>query len=272
MNIAYHNEGTHAITESISGLAVDCHPEDDLRSALRMDDLSTSRQGQVKFIWTQRPWIRDWASKATSCTLMLYGDNVKDDLTLSYIAAQIVKSVQNTPKPSQVIVLQHFCRENAKHRDDSVLVMMASLLHQLISHQSRHSSRGLPLYVSSSRRQDSVSNLRVTFEEVIRSLPDNLTVACVIDGLHVYCDSSTREARQGEAKEILLGLVTMASTTQPGRCRLKVLLTVARQPLAIRLSKQWKIEAENVHPMGRDVLDRQGLRTSFWTKNRLHWV
>ena len=256
--------------EVVAALVYECEHENDSRPFLRVqDNLTIKQQGQVMFIWKQSQWIQDWASSAASCVLFLHGDRESDDKILSYIAARVIESARDVQEPSTSIVLRHFCNQNKKNGDPAVVIMMQSLLRQLLSHQDRAGSLDLP---SSSFSGTNIESLRIIFETTIKALPVNSTVVCVIDGLHSYYDPKPRVLRAREMKETLQTLVKMVSPPQTTHCRFKLLLTASKQHLANRISHDCDIRADNLHPIGHEVLNMQGLRGAFWAEYQLAWV
>ena len=253
------------MAEAISALGDKIGHETNNRSLFRADRLKIKQQGQVKLMWKQKPWIRQWASRAASCVLFLHGDGLSDEEILSYIAARILENAEKVRQPSKVIVLRHFCSENRKHGDRAVLIMIQCLLRQLLSQLYGADSLDLP---SGTFSEIDSRSLTDTFEAVVRKLREDMTVICVVDSLHSYCDKSNSEARAREAEEMFPRLVKLAS----GPCRFKLLLTASNKNLASRISREFGIGEDVSHAISHEALDRQGFKDRFWTDNQLAWM
>lgn len=271
-DLAEPRTGTLTVAEILAELVDKCEHESDSPSLLRVtDSVTTTQQGQVMFIWKQERWIQDWASSAASCVLFIHGDRQSDDKILSYIAARVIKSAGDVQEPSTPILLRHFCNHNRKNGGIAVRAMMQSLLRQLLSHRDGMASLDLPFTSFSGTDIDSLRNI---FETAIKALPVNSTVVCVIDGLHSYYDAEVRVERAREMEGTLSSLIRMLSLSQTTHFRFKLLLTActaSNQRLANRICQDCGIESDNLHPIGRQWLNKDGLRDPFWAENQLEW-
>lgn len=165
-----------------------------------------------------------------------------------------------------MIILRHFCTENKKNAEHSVLNMVQSLLRQLLSHRNKSEPTDLPWRALAKPSLDSV---REIFGECIKNLNKEIVVVCVIDGLHAYCNRSSGEARKREAEETLPLLTRLASTPQMTQCRFKLLLTASSKPLAHRLSRDCGVL---VHSVCHNTSDQQGFSPRFFERNALTWT
>ena len=150
-----------------------------------------------------------------------------------------------------------------------MLIMMQSLLRLLLLCRNASDPLDLPSSAPPSARLESVRN---TFVELVKSLDDETSVVCVIDGLQAYCDRSSGVTRKREAEETLPHLIRMASMPQMTQCRFKLLLTASKKSLAERLSRDCGIGVGGVQSIGHGIPDQQGLRPRFCKHNPLTWA
>ena len=270
LDTADHGPEKLTVAEAISSLGRGCKHETDVQSFLQARNLRTRWQGRIKWIWEQ-PYLREWASKPESEVLFLYSDRLNDETVLSYIAAKVIRDAEVAQRSPKMVTLHHFCTENKKNAEHSVLVMVQSLLRQLLSYRNKSESTNLP---SRALARVSLESVREMFGELIKSLDKEVVVVCVIDGLHAYCNGSSGEARKREAEETLPHLTRLALTPQMRQCRFKLLLTASNKPLADRLSRDCGVGVGGVlvHSVGQNTLDQQGLSPRFFEKNSLMWT
>ena len=231
LDTADQNSEKLTVAEAISSLGGRCKYETEVPSFLQAGNLRMRWQCQIKCIWKQS-YLRIWASKSASDVLFLYCDSLNDETVLSYIAAKVIRDAEVAQRSLKIVILRHFCTKNKQNAEDSVLVMLQSLLRQLLSYRDKSESTDLP---SRALAKPSLESVREMFGELIKSLNKEMLVVCVIDGLHAYCNRSSGEARKHEAEETLPHLTRLASTPQITQCRFKLLLTVSNKPLAHRL-------------------------------------
>lgn len=250
------------VAEAISSLGGHCKHETDVPPFLQIQNLRTKQQGQIKCTWEQ-PYFRKWTSKSASDVLFLYNDYSNDEKVLLYIAAKVIRDAEVAEQPPKKIILSHFCTENKKDAEHSVLNMVQSLLGQLLHHRNNSESSDIPRRALAKPNLESIREL---FREFIESLDKEMLVVCVIDGLHAYCNRFPGDARKREAEETISLLIRLASTTQ---CRFKLLLTASSKPIADRFSRDCGIL---VHSVCHNVSDQQGLSPRFFERKALKWT
>jgi hypothetical protein len=232
-------------------------------------DLTLKKEGQVKLIWREKPWIRQLASRKMSGTLLLYTSHPTDECVLSLIAAHVIQSAQSAPTTPRMIVLYHFCSQSKKNGSEAVVSMAQSLLYQLLSQLDQSLPFGTAQF---SCPLIDLYDLMDLFESVLKSLYEANCVICVIDCLSPYCDCSIDHKRAGEVKTFLRRLVELTESPSTLKCRLKVFLTASQEPLVENVSDVCGIKREDKHHVDREALDFHGLQHRFWTDNEVKWT
>lgn len=116
-------------------------------------------------------------------------------------------------------------------------------------------------YLERSFSEDDGESLWSVFESCIGTLPGNMHILCVIDGLQASCD---RQKRQRDVDRFVPRLIKLAWLSQAVRCRFKHLLTASM--------KACNIDAGDVQHIGDQALDLQGLKDRFGADNKLRWA
>lgn len=180
--------------------------------------------------------FHEWFLSAVSSSLIVNGscDYVQRESPMSFVAAKLASSLYKSvaswksDSPAKLIVLHFFCGKHVDGCNDvdaSPAGLLCSLLRQLVR---QHASFKLAKIMQQKTILDSsdVNQLLDIFSTLIRQLPENVVLFCIIDGLSYYDDQM-----RGEETSSLIKRLASLSTSKEGRkrCVFKLLLTTSRR-------------------------------------------
>ena len=239
--------------------------EKDLDALLRLD-LGLKEEGRVKCLWN---WdlshprmlnIKRWAALETSRTLLIYSTNDEHfRRPISFVSAHVIKQARSFREPRSMVCIGHFCRQSSPCPTEDVTNMFRSLLHQLYLYV-----RDVKSPVSECRLSTlDIADLVEHFTLVLKDLPADSTLVCVIDGLDYY-QSEGRLVETCKWTKTLTGIVGQTAA------RFKLLLTLPF--LSGGSLKRCGIPKDDIIAFdGGPDDDRHGLGWDFWRENQLKW-
>jgi hypothetical protein len=179
--------------------------------------------------------FHEWFLSAVSSGLIVNGNcnYVQRQSPMSFVAAKLASSLYKSvaswksDSPAKLIVLHFFCGEHVDGYDDvdaSPAGLLCSLLRQLVR---QHASFKLAKIIQKTILDSSdVNQLLDIFSTLIRQLPENVVLFCIIDGLSYYDD----QMRGEETSSLIKRLASLStSKDERKRCVFKLLLTTSRR-------------------------------------------
>ena len=231
------------------------------------DELTITEQGSSKVIWEERS-LREFAASEQSCRLLLHSKDEEDNLdkVLTNIAARTVQSGHQCQHTRDIVTIFHFCHRHRRKGSEAVKIMMHSLLFQLVANVSNLA--GSVVKSDGSRRQDA-AGLMHTFTDLIKALPSTTTLVCVIDRLRSYCDDD----RKPQMRDVLQGMLALASHIAPQQCRFKLLVTATGSQFGHRFRTEYNWDENDcmVYDDGGLMDDLHGYSERDFKKHSLTW-
>ncbi|GES65507.1 hypothetical protein AN7092.2 [Aspergillus terreus] len=152
----------------------------------------------------QSPKLHTWITTPASSTLFINMNTPGTSPSSSFLPAKLVQSITAQPSSNNIYILAFFCSAHTRSTDPDAgpSGMMRNLIGQLLqSHPGFDLSTVTKLR---HLRRDDVHGLCEVFHELIRQLPDDVIVFCIVDGVTEFED---RMALKDTGEEVVRALV-----------------------------------------------------------------
>jgi hypothetical protein len=181
--------------------------------------------------------------------------------SLSFICAKLANALRDArkakhedrPKAANIICLSYFCGEHTSWRSDVMATpagILNSFIAQLLS-QHKHFSFNKLKHLDT-LDYDSTDSLYTIFSKLVRQLPDDTVVFCILERLSEYDDAERRD----DADRLLEGLIKLTEKrgSRGKQCIFKLLVT---SPIELRLDATRMLHDDEKLYLP-ETLDKQG--------------
>ncbi|KAF9885227.1 hypothetical protein FE257_000587 [Aspergillus nanangensis] len=181
----------------------------------------------------QTPQLHTWITTAAPSALFLNLNTPATSPSSSFLLARLTQSINNRPAGNNnIYTLAFFCSAHLSPTDPNSGPpgMLRSLIAQLLE-----SHPGFDLDTVRRISQTPMTNVHdlcVIFEELVKQLPPDVVVFCLVDGVTEFEDRAKMWDSGEEGIRGLLGVVERCVQSQgraAGRCVFKLLLTSHRK-------------------------------------------